>query len=474
VVHWLGAAEIARGVRDGTLSTVEVVKELLSRTDALDPVLKAYSARDPARVLADAESAELRRAAGEPLAPLHGVPFAAKDLFDVAGMPTKAGSRVLPDRGAERDAVVIERLRTAGMIFLGKTHTVEFAFGGVGINHSHGTPHNPWHPEPHVPGGSSSGSGVAVAAGLAPLALGTDTGGSVRIPAALCGIVGLKPTFGAVSRSGVFALSRTLDSVGPLARTVEDTALFYESMRGPDDRDPGVYSSPASSVMERLHEGVAGVRVGIPTNFFFDDVEPELVAAVHGAAEVLAGLGAEVSMIEFPAADAVAEVNPRGFTVGTEAYALHAKRLATHAEGMDPVVAIRLPAGRDVMASEYLAALEGLDAVRARSLETFSTVDVLLAPTTMSPALPVADVDVDLQTYARANARYLRNTAVGNALGLCGLSVPCGITAADLPIGLMIYGRPFGEGEVLRVGQAFEQATEWHLSRPDLEWAVGR
>ena len=232
-----GIGSLAGKIRQGSVSPVALTEELLARIDALDPRLHAFIAMARERALGQARAAESALRAGHDLGPLHGIPYAAKDLYDVAGLPTTAGTRVLKDNVAAADCAAVRRLSAAGMVLLGKTHTVQFAFGGVGINHDHGTPHNPWHQVPHAPGGSSSGSGVAVAAGLVPMALGTDTGGSVRIPAALCGIVGLKTTVGRISRAGVYPLSFTLDSVGPLTRSVEDAALVYQALQGPDFDD---------------------------------------------------------------------------------------------------------------------------------------------------------------------------------------------------------------------------------------------
>ena len=254
-LHWLTISELSQRIRQGVISPVELTEHLLSRLEALDGTLHAFKLVARERALAQAQAAELALKAGQDVGPLHGIPYAAKDLFDVKGLPTTAGSNLLEHNIAAADATVIRRLTQAGMVLLGKTHTVQFAYGGVGINHHHGTPHNPWHAVPHAPGGSSSGSGVAVAAGMVPMALGSDTGGSVRIPSSLCGTVGLKTTVGQISRAGVFPLSWTLDSVGPLTRSVEDAALVYQCLRG---SDPGEWPPLCQAASSRTGSGTGG------------------------------------------------------------------------------------------------------------------------------------------------------------------------------------------------------------------------
>ena len=266
-LHYQTISELAQQIQRRTLSPMALTEHFMARIAALDGRLGAFRLVTRERALAEAEAAEAALRAGRSVGPLHGIPYALKDLFDVRGAPTTAGSHLLADNIAAEDAFVVTRLAQAGMILLGKTVTVQFAFGGVGINHHHGTPHNPWHTTPHVPGGSSSGSAVAVAAGLAPVALGTDTGGSVRIPAALCGITGLKTTVGQVSRTGVFPLSATLDSVGPLARTAEDAALVYQAIRGRDARDPSTVLME-QDVLAGLADGVRGLRLAFAESVF--------------------------------------------------------------------------------------------------------------------------------------------------------------------------------------------------------------
>ncbi len=471
-LHWQTITALSEQIHNGTLSPVELVEHFLDRIDKLNDPLNAFRLVPRERVLAAARAAELTLRAGQDLGPLHGIPYAAKDIIDVHGLPTTAGSNLMLNNIATRDATVVRQLTQAGMVLLGKANTVQFAFGAPGINHHHGTPHNPWHVTHHVPGGSSSGSGVSVAAGLAPMAIGTDTGGSVRIPAALCGTVGLKTTVGQVSRTGVFPISWTLDSVGPLTRSVEDAALTYQAMRGVDPTDPSTHGATEQDVLTGLHDGVRGLRLAFAETVFWDDADPEITSAVRACGDVLANLGAHVERIKFPEAAETSVVESRGSMSSAEAYIVHQERIEAHYDDYDPIVNYRVAPGKDVPAFEYFRMMRACEELRKRAHRTIQDMDALLVPTTCIPALPLAEVDASLDAYKRWNPRYSRNTRVGNVLGLCGLTVPCGFTSKGLPIGLMIYGKPFDEATILRVGYAFEQATEWHTRRPDLSWAA--
>jgi len=464
-------ADLARRLRRGELGPVALTERLLERIRRLDPRLHAFIAVTADRALAQARGAELALRAGHDLGPLHGVPFAVKDLYDVAGLATTAGTRLLAHNVAGADCAAVRRLSAAGMVLLGKTHTVQFAFGGVGINHDHGTPHNPWHETLHAPGGSSSGSGVAVAAGLAPVALGTDTGGSVRIPAALCGTVGLKTTVGRISRAGVYPLSWTLDSVGPLTRTVEDAALVYQALQGMDLADETTAGVAPIDALDVLRRGVKGLRIAFGETVFFDGVAPEVDKAVREAGEVLRGLGAHVDRMAIPeVAEAFGEQR-RALFVAAEACTVNRALLDEHFAELDPVVAHRMVPGRTLSAPDYFAVMRQYAALRRRVRQTLADVDALLVPTTMIAARPVAAIDASPETYAEHNLKYLRNTSLGNVLDLCAVALPCGFTGDGLPIGLMIYAKPFDEATVLRVAYAYEQATDWHRRRPALTWA---
>lgn len=470
-LHWQTIRALSEQIHRGTLSPVDLMEHLLSRADALDGALHAFRLIPRDRALAAAQAAELALRAGRDSGPLHGIPYAAKDIIDVQGLPTTAGSHLLENNMVSSDATVVRQLNRAGMVLMGKTQTVQFAFGAPGINHHHGTPHNPWHATHHVPGGSSNGSGVAVGSGLVPMALGTDTGGSVRIPAALCGTVGLKTTVGQVSRAGVFPLSWTFDSVGPLTRSVEDAALTYQAMRGPDVADTSTHVAGPQDVLTGLKDGVRGLRLAFAESVFWDGIDPEVEQAVRACGDVFANLGAHVDSMAFPEAEASQAANPSGSINAAEAYLRHLELIGDRFEAYDPVVTYRIMAGKETKAIDYLRAIETCKALEAQAQRALQDIDALLVPTTMIPALPLDVVDATLEAYQEWNPCYSRNTRVGNILRLCGLTVPCGFTAQGLPIGLMIYGKAFDEAMVLRVGYAFEQATDWHQRRPDLAWA---
>jgi aspartyl-tRNA(Asn)/glutamyl-tRNA(Gln) amidotransferase subunit A len=469
-LHYQPITELAGGIRNGEITSAQLVQHLLERIESLDGRLNAFRLKCPEKALEQAQAADRRIRNGNASGILHGIPYAVKDLFDVKGQPTAAGSKLLEKNIAAADAQAVSRLSQAGMILSGKTNTVQFAFSGVGINHDHGTPHNPWSKTHHIPGGSSSGSAVAVAAGLVPMALGTDTGGSVRVPAALCGTVGLKTTVGRISRAGVYPLSWTLDSVGIFTRSVEDAALVYQNLQGPDVNDDITLGLASHDVLKDLKKGVKGLRLAFAESVFWEDVHPEVARAVRGCGQIFEELGAAVVSLDFTEAQAARELNPGGVIIASEGYMLNKNWLEEHFNELDPVVAHRMIKGRDITAGNYLHTNYLARQLRAKAGNTLKEVDALLVPTTPVPARPVAEVDTDMDNYLAQNIRYLRNTSIGNILNFCGLSVPCGFTAGGLPIGLLIYGKPFQEDVLLRVGYAFQQGTDWHRRLPDLSW----
>ncbi len=466
----LDVGRLSELLHGGDLSPVELTTHVLDRIDELDDHLHAFVTVTSERALTEAANAERELASGESRGRLHGIPYAVKDLFDVADEVTGAGTHLLADNVADADATVVRRLRNAGMVLVGKTHTVQLAFGGAGVNHDTGTPRNPWRDdEAFVPGGSSSGSAVAVAAGMVPVALGTDTSGSVRIPASLCGITGLKTTVGRVSRAGVYALSRPLDSVGPLTHTVADSAIVYQAMQGSDPGDPSTFGQERYDVSAELGAGVSGMRLAFIETMFFEGVDPAVVAAVRAAGDVLAGLGAAVTSIDAPEIDEVmggTEAPNRARTVSAEGYAVNRRLLEESFDELDPVVATRMRPGRELSAIDYLDAFDVWRRLQASFAERTAGIDGFLVPTTMLSARPLAEVDATPESYARFNGEYLRNTSIGNRLEWCGLSVPCGFTDDGLPIGLMIHAPAMHEHVVLRVGDAFQAATDWHQRRP--------
>ncbi|MBI1394499.1 MAG: amidase [Betaproteobacteria bacterium] len=470
MTEYQSIAELSARIRDGSLSPVRLVRDLLDRIDALDGRLRAFVRVLPDRALEQARAAESLLKSGADAGPLCGIPYAAKDLFDVKGVPTRAGTHLLDHNVALSDCAVVRRLTAAGMVLLGKTHTVQFAYGAAGINHDDGTPHNPWHREPLAPGGSSSGTAVAVSAGLAPMGLGTDTGGSVRTPAALCGIVGLKTTVGRVSRAGVYPLSWTLDSVGPLTRTVEDAALVYHAMQGTDPDDSSTAGVVPHDPARGLRDGVRGLRLAFCESVFFDDVDAEVAQAVRDTADVFRSLGADVKSITVPEVSAVWAEAKRPLLIPAEGCAVNREFLDTHLDELDPVIGPRMLTGRKLSAPDYFALLQRCDQLRKDVLWTLRDVDALVVPATMSAARPLAEIDADNAAYLAYNTRVHRNAGIGNLLDLCGVSLPCGFTSAGLPIGLQICAKPFQEDVALRVAHAYEQATPWHTRRPALDW----
>jgi aspartyl-tRNA(Asn)/glutamyl-tRNA(Gln) amidotransferase subunit A len=471
-LHYQTITDLADGIRKGDITSTELVQYLLDRIESLDGQLNAFRLRCPEHALEQAAAADRQIKDGKEPGILHGIPFAVKDLFDVKGLPTTAGTSLLEKNIAAADAHAVRQLKRAGMILLGKTNTVQFAYGGVGINHDHGTPHNPWNRIQHVPGGSSSGSAVAVAAGMTPVALGSDTGGSVRIPASLCGTAGLKSTVGRVSRAGVYPLSWSLDSVGPLTRSVEDAALVYQCLQGVDTNDETTWGLATQDILSDLKDGVRGMRLAFAETVFWEDVDPEVEKAVRECGRVFEALGARVSSIEFSEAWQARQLNAKGLIIAAEAYTLNKKWLEEHFDRLDPIVAHRMIKGKAVETGEYLQNNLTWSKLRSKAIDTLTDVDAVIVPTTPIPALPTAEVDADIETYSERNLSYLRNTAIGNVLNMCGLSLPSGFTKQGLPIGLMIYAKPFQENVVLRAGYAFQQATDWHQRRPDLAWVV--
>lgn len=468
-IHYRSIIELGRAIRTGELTTAAVAEHFLERIDALEPRLRAFTVVCRDRALAQARAADAQLGAGIDLGPLHGIPYAAKDLYDVAGLPTTAGTRLLADNVRDSDCTVVDRLTRAGMVLLGKTITVQFAYGGAGINTDHGTPHNPWHPEPHLPGGSSSGTGVAVAAGMAPMGLGSDTGGSVRIPASMCGVTGLKTTVGRISRAGIYPLSASLDSVGPLTRDVADAAIVYEAMQGHDPADATTRGQTPHDVTNGIDRGVSGLTLGVPRAVFWEDCDVEVERLVRDAIAHVESLGAKVVDIGFEQAESALRLNPRGLVIAAEAYDVNRRLVDSSFDDLDPIVAFRIVKGRDIPAHEYLATVRAWEELRAETVAALDGIDGLLCPTVMVPPVPVADALASTETYAERNLQTLRNTSIGNILALCGLSVPCGFTASGLPVGLMIYGKPFDEAPVLRVGHAYQRSTDWHRRHPALD-----
>jgi aspartyl-tRNA(Asn)/glutamyl-tRNA(Gln) amidotransferase subunit A len=452
-VHQLSQEITAR-----RLSPVDLTEAYLDRIRRREPKLQAFVEvyADDARQAA--EAADLAIRSGHSVGPLHGIPIALKDLIELEGRIVMGGCEAWRQRRATRTATLARRLIAHGMIVLGKTHTVEFAMGGWGTNSRLGTPWNPWDPErQRTPGGSSSGSGVAVAAGLAPWAVGTDTGGSVRLPASWCGITALKTSVGRVSTYGVLPLSPTLDTPGPMTRSVEDAALLYMAMQGPDPLEPRTERLPYTDPMLTLKRGVRGLRLARMPDSERDFASAEVLAAYDASLAELERLGAEIVSVDLPFGFAdVAALNLR--IMAAESYAILRDLIDDENAPLDPHVRPRIVAGRTLSAQAYIEALQQREAMKQAFGAALDGIDALLTPTTMTTAVPLDEVD-----QTKAPAHYTR---FGNFLDLCAVSVPNGSGAGGLPTSLQIVCRGYDEATALRIGWAYQNATDWHLRRP--------
>ena len=453
-----GLAEASAGIAAGTLSPVALTEEALARIAALDPVLDAVITltADRARAAAAAAEAEIR--AGRRRGPLHGIPYALTDIYDVAGIRTTAHSRVLIDNVAAADAETTARLEAAGMVLVGKLATHEFARGGVNDTLPFPRAKNPWNPA-YFAGGSSSGSGAAIASGMVGLAMGSDTGGSIRLPAAFCGVVGLKPTYGRVSRRGVVPLSFGLDHAGPLTRTVEDCALAMQVLAGFDPADPGSADQPVEDYTTGLRAGVRGLRIGHARAYDIEaGVGAEQMATMDAAAATLAGLGATIVPVTLPS---LRLFEAACWTIlHAESFAIHQQDLRSRPEAYGRVTRERLMLGAFVTGPHYVQAQRLRHRLTQAVDALFGDVDAILCSPAHGPA-PVA-AEADDGPWRKQQPI----TAAFNVTGHPALCLPAGFAANGMPLSLQIVGRSFAEAEVLRIGQAFEQATVWHQRRP--------
>jgi len=454
----LTLTEASELLQKGELSPVELSRACLERIEQLDGRLHSFITLMAITAMQQARQAEadLRRGRAGPLC---GIPLGLKDLFETAGVRTTAGSKIFADYIPAKDCAVVEKLETAGAVLLGKLNMHEIALGVTSENPHYGDCLNPWD-ENHITGGSSGGAGAALAADLCFGALGTDTGGSIRIPASLCGVVGLKPTRGRVSLRGVIPLAWSLDHVGPMARRVLDVAVLYKAIAGYDPNDPFSVKVPVKDVNTHLPDGVHGWRVALARDSYFDDTDPEVLSAVRQAAKVFEGLEAQVSEVPLQSAFEAAQTN--ALMTQSEAAAYHGDRLVAQPDDFGPDVLNRMQSGAAYTSTEVILARQMQAVLRRQYEHFFKDFDILLTPTTPIPA-PLKGGD------ALERARLLtRFTAPFNLTGLPALSLPCGFTSQGLPIGLQIVSRPWAEAEVLRAGYAYEQATEWHMRRPAL------
>ena len=460
-------AALAARIRAREISPVEVTEACLARIETLGPRLRAFVDVDAESALRTARIREAEVKAGRSRGPLHGVPLAHKDLFVWGGRPAACGTAVPEYFRADQDATAVARLEAAGAISLGRLNLSELAMGPFGDNAHHGDVETPWRPG-HGAGGSSSGSGAAVAAGLVYGALGTDTGGSIRLPAACCGIVGLKPTYGRVSRAGAMPLSWSLDHIGPLTRTVRDAAILLGVIAGPDARDATASSHPVPDYVTGLDRPIAGLRIGAPDRYYEEGVDDVVRMAVQAATEALRGLGAEV--VECPLPDPAPLNDLANMISRCESTAVHGRIVRESPHLLQPAVRARLEVGFHVSAHDYLQAAR----LRARATRTFvddvfARVDLVVTPTIPEPAPALAAAKAGSpDDIVRRMGRFSRLTRPWNALGLPALSLPCGFAPDGRPVGLQLIARPFDEATLLRAGHAYEQAAGWWRRRPPL------
>jgi aspartyl-tRNA(Asn)/glutamyl-tRNA(Gln) amidotransferase subunit A len=450
--------QLSRQIRDHSVSPVELTRDCLERIQALNPKLNAFITVLADSAIAQARQAEREIRSGNYRGPLHGIPIGLKDIFDTAGIRTTAASELFKDRIPTEDAEVVRRLRNAGAIILGKQNLHEFAYGASSMISFFGEIHNPWDTA-RLAGGSSGGSAASVAAGLGFAAVGTDTAGSVRLPAAYCGVVGLKPTHGRVSARGVIPLSWSYDHVGPITNSVEDAATMLQVLAGYDAGDPASIDEPFPDFLAAIAQPPSRLRIGVPREFFFDELHPEIAAAIEKAIEIFRELQAEIREIKL-------EVSTDRTLSSAESHAYHEQFLANSSELYQPATLARIQAGAKIPASRALHASRDLQASRHAIRKVFKEVDVLLTPTVPIPPPVIADLREHPDSLRPQELMMLRNTRPFNVWGIPTISVPCGFTKEGLPIGLQLAAATWREDVVLQAAHAYEQATQWHTKTP--------
>lgn len=450
----LTLSEAAHLIQTGQIDPLDLTQASLDRIQLVDPGLNSFITLTAESALTEARQAGEDLREGNYRGPLHGIPLAIKDLYDTQGVRTTAGSPVFNDYVPDRDSTAVQRLRAGGAVLLGKLNMHEIALGVTNVNPHFGTCHNPWDSS-RISGGSSGGSAAALSGRLCFGSLGSDTGGSIRIPASLCGIVGLKPTFGRVSLRGVIPLSWNLDHAGPMARTVGDTAVLLQAIAAYDPEDPASIDMPVDDYLIQLPSGVQDMRVACASDEFFQRAEPEILAIVGTAARVFSELGAQVERVEFPEARRAARAN--SLMVPSDAAAFYQKQLEENPQLFGPDVLQRLQTGAAYTSTEYALARRTQAELRRVFEGFFDKFDLLLTPTTPVPAPPITGPDAVEQAQL-----LTRFTAPFNLTGLPALSVPAGFTSGGLPVGLQLVSRPWAEATLLRAAYAFEQATQWY------------
>jgi len=463
---YFSAGELSRLIRKREISPVEVVKAHLVRVEALEPALNSFITLLPEQATQEARVAEHEIQSGQYRGPLHGIPVGLKDLFYVKGVPNTSGSKIFDHFIPDYDSTLALKLREAGAILLGKLNLHQFAYGPTGENPDYGNMHNPWNLE-RIAGGSSGGSASATASDQCTFAMGTDTGGSIRIPSALCGLVGLKPTYGRLSRYGMTVLSWSQDHAGPMTRTVEDCALVMNAVAAYDPRDPSSANKSIPDFTQSLAENIKGLRVGVPREFFEDPIDSEVESYVHSAIERLGKLGATIHEISWPMYH---ESKAISSTVQmAEATAYHSQLMKQHSAELDPKVRLRLEAGFFISAVDYLQAQRARRLFYQKSYDLFKKVDLLAGPTVPITACNIGMGEVHVgNTLLGVIPALTQYTRPYNLNGFPAITVPCGFSKNGLPVGFQVAGKPFDEAMVLRAAFAYEQATEWHQRRPPI------
>jgi aspartyl-tRNA(Asn)/glutamyl-tRNA(Gln) amidotransferase subunit A len=459
----LTVAELGGRMRTRQVSPVEVAEAFIARADALEPTLGVFVTRSTEQALAAAKQAEAEIAAGDYKGPMHGIPVGVKDIYDTAGVRTTSGSAVYADYVPDRDSTAVARLREAGAYSIGKTGTVEFAFDPTGQNAHYGMPKNPWGLN-RMPGGSSAGSGAGTAAGLFPISLGTDTGGSIRIPSALCGLTGIKPTFGLTSRFGVTPLSWSFDTVGPMARSAEDAAIALNVLAGYDPEDSGSVQSDNVDYTRGLGDGVRGLRIGVPKEYVWDVIDPEMEAAFRKAMSELEELGALVEEISIPE---LAWVPPIAAAMTTfEAATIYGDLARTRGDELDPSVLRRVQSGFFISGETYSQAARARVLFTRRMNVAFDSIDLIATPTVSMPA-PLQDAERMLVGGVDTAVReaLLRDTRIFNVSRLPAVAMPTGFSSEGLPLSMQLAAPAFKDGLALRAAHAYQQATDWHRAR---------
>lgn len=462
----LSLAEASRLVMRKEISPVELVDAALHRIQEVDPTLKAYiSVYEQARDVAKA--AEIMAAAGHQLGPLHGIPIALKDNIALKGLRTTAGSKVLADWIPDADATVAARLRSAGAIFIGKLNMHEFAWGGTSDNPHYGAVRNPWNPE-RFPAGSSGGSGAAVAARMCWGALGTDTGGSIRLPSAINGIVGIRPTYGRVSNHGIIPLAWSMDTAGPMTRNVEDCALMFTAIAGRDANDPTTARVPVQDYLSVLKQGVKGLRIGVVPGYFFHHLQTPVHAAIKAALSTFESLGAVIHKVDIE--NIHGNISAQLTIEAAEPSTYHQRWLRERPNDYGEDVRTLLEVGETLLATQYLQAQRYRTLLRQEFMDAFQHVDVFVCPTLPFTATRVGAMRVVIENGEEEDmlSAIMQYTGVPSLTGLPSLAVPCGFDPEGLPVGMQIIGRPFDEATLFRAGAAFQTVTDFHRKSPPL------